>query len=205
MIGASHKLHTHVRSTSSIYEVFQHNLLLLPVIRMQPHPDICTGRVVEQQQLESHLVFHLDHAVCYDWSIPQTSYSCQIYFIHIWCVSATSTAASGHMGAIPAWYMLGLTVTVTVVVVDWSIILISDLLYTYMKCFDTFYFGSWLYGCNPSMISALERGTVVMLVGHSLGFDMGCKCYIWLRPSTHFLLILYKYKVYQQVLLRLLW
>jgi hypothetical protein len=40
MIEAPHPLHTHSRSSSYIYIVFQHLLLWLQVIRMQHQPDI---------------------------------------------------------------------------------------------------------------------------------------------------------------------
>jgi len=39
MIGAPHPLHTHSRSILHLYNVFQHLLLWLGVIRMQPQPD----------------------------------------------------------------------------------------------------------------------------------------------------------------------
>jgi len=42
MIGTPHSLHTHSRSSSYIYKVFQHLLQFLVVIRrMPPHPYIC--------------------------------------------------------------------------------------------------------------------------------------------------------------------
>jgi hypothetical protein len=40
MIEASHPLHTHTRSSSYIYKVFQHLLQWLVVIRMQHHTDM---------------------------------------------------------------------------------------------------------------------------------------------------------------------
>jgi hypothetical protein len=40
MIGAPHALHTHSRSTSYIYNVFQHLLLWLVVIKMQSQHDM---------------------------------------------------------------------------------------------------------------------------------------------------------------------
>jgi hypothetical protein len=39
MIEASHTIHTHSRSTSYIYKVFQHLELCLVAIRIPPHPD----------------------------------------------------------------------------------------------------------------------------------------------------------------------
>jgi hypothetical protein len=41
MIKTPHTLHTHSRSSSYIYLVFQHLLLWLVVKRIQPQPDIC--------------------------------------------------------------------------------------------------------------------------------------------------------------------
>jgi hypothetical protein len=57
-----------------------------------------------------HLVSHLQCAVGYDKITSPTSYSYQIVLIHIYSVSAPSTADSGHKDATSAWYMLGLTV-----------------------------------------------------------------------------------------------
>jgi hypothetical protein len=73
IIEAPHSLHTHRRSTSYIYKVFQ-QLLWLVVIRMQIQPDIC---------LDSHTVvavgvslgFSLAMCCGYDWGTPHTSYS----------------------------------------------------------------------------------------------------------------------------------
>jgi hypothetical protein len=42
LIGASHPLHTHRRSTLYIYKEFQHLLQWLVVIRMQLQPNICS-------------------------------------------------------------------------------------------------------------------------------------------------------------------
>ena len=42
MIDTPHTCHTHSRSSLYIYEVFQHLLLWLQVIRMQPHT--CNGK-----------------------------------------------------------------------------------------------------------------------------------------------------------------
>ena len=42
MIEAPHSLHTHSRSSLYIYNAIQNLTLLLKVIRMQPHPDICS-------------------------------------------------------------------------------------------------------------------------------------------------------------------
>ena len=49
IIGTPHPLalDTHSRSISYIYNVFQHLLLWLLVLSMQPQPDICTRRVVK--------------------------------------------------------------------------------------------------------------------------------------------------------------
>jgi len=41
MIETPHTLHTHSRSSLYIYNAIQHLQQWLPVIRMQPHPDIC--------------------------------------------------------------------------------------------------------------------------------------------------------------------
>jgi hypothetical protein len=41
MIEAPHSLHTHIRSSLYIYNVIQHLLQWLQVIRMQLQPDIC--------------------------------------------------------------------------------------------------------------------------------------------------------------------
>jgi hypothetical protein len=41
MIETPHSLHTHSRSSSYMYKVFQHLLQWLVVIRLPPHPDIC--------------------------------------------------------------------------------------------------------------------------------------------------------------------
>ena len=46
-MGFPHPLHTHSRSISYIYNVFQPLLLWLLVLSMQPQPDICTRRVVK--------------------------------------------------------------------------------------------------------------------------------------------------------------
>ena len=46
-LGFPHPLHTHSRSISYIYNVFQPLLLWLLVLSMQPQPDICTRRVVK--------------------------------------------------------------------------------------------------------------------------------------------------------------
>ena len=45
MIEVHHTLHTHSRSSSYIYKVFQHLLQFLVVIRMPSHPDICSLRL----------------------------------------------------------------------------------------------------------------------------------------------------------------
>ena len=45
MIGAPHPLHTHSRSSSYIYKVFQHLLQWLVAIRIQLQPDIALGEV----------------------------------------------------------------------------------------------------------------------------------------------------------------
>jgi len=42
MIETPHTLHTHSRSSLYIYNAIQHLQQWLPVIRMQPHPDICS-------------------------------------------------------------------------------------------------------------------------------------------------------------------
>jgi len=42
MIEAPHSLHTHSRSSLYIYNAIQHLLLWLQVVRMLPHPDICS-------------------------------------------------------------------------------------------------------------------------------------------------------------------
>jgi hypothetical protein len=56
-------------------------------------------------------------------------------------------------------------------------ILITDLLYTYIKCFGTFNCGSWSWRCNHSLISALGRGGEgVVVVGNSLGFLFASCC-----------------------------
>jgi hypothetical protein len=55
-------------------------------------------------------ISHWQCAVDYDKSSSPTSYSYQIFLIHIYSVSAPSTADSGHKDATSAWYMLGLTV-----------------------------------------------------------------------------------------------
>ena len=44
MIDTPHTLHTHIISTSYIYDVFQHLQQWLQVIRMQLQPDICSPR-----------------------------------------------------------------------------------------------------------------------------------------------------------------
>ena len=46
MIETPHTLHTHSRSSLYIYNAIQHLQQWLPVIRMQPHPDICPLRPV---------------------------------------------------------------------------------------------------------------------------------------------------------------
>jgi hypothetical protein len=43
MIAASHPLHTHIRSSSYIYNAIQHLLHWLQVIRMLPHPYLPSG------------------------------------------------------------------------------------------------------------------------------------------------------------------
>ena len=43
MIMALHPLHTHIRSSSYLYEAFHHLPLWLVVLRMQPQPDMCLG------------------------------------------------------------------------------------------------------------------------------------------------------------------
>ena len=63
MIGAPHPLHTHRRSISYIYNVFQHLTLWLLFIRMQPQPDICSLRV-EKEQEEIMLVFDMGFLCC---------------------------------------------------------------------------------------------------------------------------------------------
>ena len=61
MIEAPHPLHTHIRSSSYIYNVFQHLLLWLVGIRMQPQPDM-PGPWSHSQRwlLEIHSVCYLD-------------------------------------------------------------------------------------------------------------------------------------------------
>ena len=44
MIETPHTLHTHSRSSLYIYNAIEHLQQWLPVIRMQPHPDICSLR-----------------------------------------------------------------------------------------------------------------------------------------------------------------
>ena len=46
LIEVPHTLHTHSRSSLYIYNAIQHLEQWLPVIRMQPHPDICSLRPV---------------------------------------------------------------------------------------------------------------------------------------------------------------
>ena len=46
MVETPHPLHTNIRSNSYIYDVFQHLLLQLGVIRMQPQP-IMLGLTVD--------------------------------------------------------------------------------------------------------------------------------------------------------------
>ena len=66
MIEAPHSLHSHANLSSCIYTVFQHLLLRLQVIRMQPLIDICSGREVKLAVGENHLDSHLGDAACYD-------------------------------------------------------------------------------------------------------------------------------------------
>jgi len=44
MIEPPHSIHTHSRSSLYIYNAIQHLQPWLPVIRMPPHPDICSLR-----------------------------------------------------------------------------------------------------------------------------------------------------------------
>jgi hypothetical protein len=65
MIEAPHPVHTHSRSTSFIYKVFQHLLQwLVVVIRMQPQPDICL--VSQSQRCSKRFSWFLTCSISYE-------------------------------------------------------------------------------------------------------------------------------------------
>jgi len=105
MIEASHPLHTHSRFSSYIYNALQHLLLRLVDIRMPPHPDICSLRP------ESGCCWYRRwvSVSSFDWGPPHTSYSWQVFFIHMLNVSAPWTVATGHKDAATLWYLLSMT------------------------------------------------------------------------------------------------
>ena len=105
MIEAPHAPYTDRRSSLYMYKVLQHLLLWLVVIRMQPQPDILR-LTVKVAVVGDSLGFWLVHTVGYDYCNPHTSYSYQLLFIYMICVSAPATAASGYKDATPAWYLL---------------------------------------------------------------------------------------------------
>ena len=75
MIEACHWIHTHIRSLLYIYIVFQHLLLWLVVIWMQPQHMLSlthTVVVVAEGDLVGSFLYH---AVGYDWGTPSRSYS----------------------------------------------------------------------------------------------------------------------------------
>ena len=99
MIETPHTLHTHSRSSLYIYNAIQHLQQWLPVIRMQPHPDICSLRPVSGCGFPR--CRRKSHCGLYDWQPSHTSYSWQVFFIHIKSVSAPNIVAKGHKEATP--------------------------------------------------------------------------------------------------------
>ena len=81
MIEASHMLHTHSRSFSYIYNVFHHILLWLVVMSMPPHL-LYLGLTVTEEVGDSFGFWLV--SCCRLWLRHHTtSYSYQIFFIHI--------------------------------------------------------------------------------------------------------------------------
>jgi len=86
-----------------IWKVFQHILLQPVIIRMQPHTDIC---LVSQSQWTVGDSVRFSLGTCFRLWLGHLIHfiSYQIYFIHLYSVSAPSTAANGYKDATLTWY-----------------------------------------------------------------------------------------------------
>jgi hypothetical protein len=159
MIGAPHWLHTHIRFTSYVYNVFQHLILWLAAIWMQPQPDTWGSHTQSGNgsRTPSRRVWgYLWHVLGYDWGTQSTSYSYQVFSINIICFST--------------WiYCVELNV------VDNNL--------------EWFFFVANGHKNATSLWSAWSHVIVaVAVVGEFLDFSLGSCCRLWLRPPTHFIL-----------------
>lgn len=99
VIGTPHPLHTHIRFTAYIYKVFQHILLLCPVvIRTQPHDtDICSLRMVVSLGVQQETVsFHMHYLLSCDWELGHPIHFILISDLFHTCIMCLSTFYRGQ-------------------------------------------------------------------------------------------------------------